>query len=85
MKAIGRLFSWLFVSRQSTDADDHPDLVPLVFEDLRKELDVDIEARKLGQTAERRMPRLCRTSVPLWRMRPRIIRSSCVRSNLSLT
>jgi len=49
MKAIGKLFSWLFVSRQSTDADDHPDLVPLVFEDLRKELDVDIEARKLGR------------------------------------
>ncbi|MDP2243607.1 hypothetical protein [Pseudomonas sp.] len=49
MKAFGKLFSWLFVSRKSTDAEDHPDLVPLVFEDLKKELDVEVEARKLAR------------------------------------
>ena len=50
MMAISRLFSWLFVSRKSTDAEDHPDLVPLVFEDLKKELDVELEARKLARS-----------------------------------
>lgn len=50
MMAFGKLFSWLFVSRKSTDAEDHPDLVPLVFEDLKKELDVELEARKLARS-----------------------------------
>lgn len=50
MMAIGKIFSWLFVSRKSTDAEDHPDLVPLVFEDLKKELDVELEARKLARS-----------------------------------
>lgn len=50
MIAISRLFSWLFVSRKSTDAEDHPDLVPLVFEDLKKELNVELEARKLARS-----------------------------------
>lgn len=50
MIAISRLFSWLFVSRKSTDAEDHPDLVPLVFEDLKKELNIELEARKLARS-----------------------------------
>ena len=50
MSSLGKLFSWLFVSRKSTDAEDHPDLAPLVFEDLKKELDVELEARKLARS-----------------------------------
>jgi hypothetical protein len=49
MMAIRSLFSWLFIKPKSTDAEDHPDLSPLVFEDLKKELDVEIEARKLAR------------------------------------
>lgn len=49
MKAFAKLFSWLFASRKSTEAEDHPDLVPLIFEDLKQELDVEVEARKLAQ------------------------------------
>lgn len=49
MTLIEKLFSWLFVSRKSTDVEDHPDLSPLIFDDLKKELSIDIEARKLAR------------------------------------
>lgn len=49
MMVFKKLFSWLFVSRKSTDVEDHPDLNPLVFEDLKKELHVELEARKLAR------------------------------------
>ncbi len=49
MTLLTRLFSWLFVSRKSTDVEDHPDLSPLIFDDLKKELAVEIDARKLAR------------------------------------
>lgn len=49
MMVFKKLFSWLFVSSKSTDAHDHPDLHPLVFEDLKKELNIDLEARRLAR------------------------------------
>ncbi len=49
MTLIRKLFSWLFVSRKSTDVHDHPDLSPLDFEDLKKELALELDARKLAR------------------------------------
>lgn len=49
MTLFKKLFSWLFVSRQSTDVEDHPDLSRLDFDDLKKELAVELDARKLAR------------------------------------
>lgn len=49
MTLLKKLFPWLFVSRQSTDVEDHPDLSRLDFDDLKKELAVELDARKLAR------------------------------------
>lgn len=49
MMSLKKLFSWFVVSRKSTDVEDHPDLSPLDFDDLKKELAVEFEARKLAR------------------------------------
>lgn len=77
MKSFEQLFSWLYVSPKSTDAEDHPDLYPLVFEDLKRELDVDLEARKLARAG---LPEADATSLSFPEMKI-IQRLEAVRAN----
>ncbi len=49
MTLIKKLFSWFSVSRKSTDVEDHPVLSPLDFDDLKKDLALELEARKLAR------------------------------------
>lgn len=48
MKSFSKLFSWLFVSRRSTDVEDHPDLSPLDFDELKKQLQIERDAKQLA-------------------------------------
>lgn len=49
MSLLKKLGSWFFLTRRSTKPDDHPDLNPLDLDDLKKELNLAEEARRLGE------------------------------------
>lgn len=49
MGLLRKLWSWLVASRRSTEPDDHPDINPLDLEELKKELRLAEEAKRLGE------------------------------------
>lgn len=52
MSLIKDLFSWLYISRYSTELEDHPDLSPLDFDDLKNELAIELDARRLARAGQ---------------------------------
>lgn len=41
-----------FISRYLTDVEDHPDLSQLDFDDLKKELAIELEAKRLSRAGQ---------------------------------
>ena len=49
MGLLRNFWGWLVASRRSTEPDEHPDINPLNLEDLKKELHLAEDAKRLGE------------------------------------
>ncbi|MNF37096.1 hypothetical protein D3C84_180070 [compost metagenome] len=49
MEFLKKMFSWLLISGKTEPSGNHPDLHPLDLDELKQELNVEFEARRLGE------------------------------------